>query len=254
MSSRCHFSAAFVLATSLCLAPACSSESAVYQGVDAGLGSVDGGAGTSDASGGLVDAGRVDAATGLAPCTVPGPAIVTDIDATLTTSDAEWLTQMAWGSHEPAERPGGADLIRGYAERGYYILYLTARPENYLLAFTMEPTPDATLRWLEEHGYPVDPARTQLVLAPQIIIDATATTDYKTGALQDLEAEGFTFAYAYGNAATDIAAYENAGIAKDHTFIIGAEGGTEDTVAISGDGWSEHVADYLPSVGPVCEP
>jgi len=236
------------------LAPACASESAAPIGVDGSAESPDGGMGRPDAGDLRTDASAPDAVPQLAPCTVPGPAIVTDIDATLTTSDTEWLLQMAWGSYEPAERAGGADLVNAYAARGYYILYLTARPGNYNLAFTGEAAPDATMRWLEEHGYPVDPERTRLELAPDLIIDATATTDYKTGVLADMEAEGFTFDYAYGNAATDIAAYDNAGIEKDHTFIIGTEGGNEGTVAIAGDGWSEHTGDYLPEVSQVCEP
>ncbi len=236
----------------LLLVGACSSDSraALGDGVDGGADGVDGA--VEVGSDGAVD--RPDAGSQSSDCVVPGPAIVTDIDATLTTSDLEWLMQMGWGAYEPTERSGAAALVNGYAERGYYILYLTARPANYTLIGTSETAPEATLRWLEDHGYPVDPEHTRLELAPDIIIDATATTDYKTGVLTAMEDEGFSFDYAYGNAATDITAYENAGIAKDHTFIIGSEGGNGGTVAIAGDGWDDHDADFLPTVPAVCAP
>ena len=236
----------------LLLLGACSNDTRAALGDD-----VDGGAlGADGAVEVEIDAAvaRPDAEPQTPDCAVPGPAIVTDIDATLTTSDLEWLMQMGWGSYDPTERSGGAALINGYAERGYYILYLTARPANYTLIGTSETPTEATLRWLDEHGYPVDPEHTRLELAPDIIIDATATTDYKTGVLTSMEDEGFTFDYAYGNAATDITAYENAGIAKEHTFIIGTEGGNGGTVAIAGDSWDEHDADFLPTVPTVCAP
>jgi phosphatidate phosphatase PAH1 len=189
--------------------------------------------------------------TDLPRCEEPGLAIVTDIDATLTTSDNEFLTQLLTGSHEPEERPGGADLINAYAERGYYVLYLTSRPDGAPVGLSGESTTDATLRWLTEHGYPVDPARTRLMLAPGLVFGASSA-DYKGGALLDMQAEGFEFAYAYGNATSDIDAYAAAQIPKDDTFIIGPEGGTSETIAVPGDGWLEHIADVVDPLPSVC--
>ena len=264
-----------LLVALLLLAPACSQSAARADGVDGGAALADASAASADANFTLADgsapgdahATLADAGAGLADasplpdaepelplCTVPGPAIVTDIDATLTTGDGEWLLQMLVGTHEPAERPGAAALVTAFAERGYYVLYLTARPGDFYLPFTFEPSPDATARWLEEHGYPVDPERTRLSLAPTTILDSATTIDYKSGVLANLQAEGFDIVYAYGNAATDIAAYEAVGIAKEHTFIIGPEAGTEATVAIAGDGWVDHVAEFLPTVDAVCLP
>jgi phosphatidate phosphatase PAH1 len=50
---------------------------------------------------------------------------------------------------------------------------------------------------------------------------------------------------AYGNATTDITAYENAGIPKDVTFIIGEYAGTSGTVAIPNDDYTDHIATFV---------
>ena len=68
-----------------------------------------------------------------------------------------------------------------------------------------------------------------------------------------LQAEGWRFDYAYGNADSDIGAYEDAGIAKDATFIIGEEAGNEGTVAIEGEDWLAHTDAHLPTVPAVCQ-
>jgi len=231
--------------------PACSQQRAA--GDDDSI-YADSGAPGPDSGAQWPDAGpqRPDAGDAVGGCPVPGPAIVSDIDETLTTSDGEWLWQMLFGDHDPAMRPGGPQLLHAYAERGYFIVYLTSRPADANLGFTGEPAYDATWRWLAEHGFPVDPAHTRLELSPSTVL-GDAAAEYKGNALLDLQAEGFTFTAAYGNATTDIAAYATAGIPKDHTFIIGPHAGEESTVAIQGDGWDEHLTDYLPTVGPACQ-
>jgi len=184
-------------------------------------------------------------------CVEPGAAIVTDVDATLTTSDNEFLTQLIDATHDPAERAGGAAMINDYADRGYFILYLTARPEAAPVGLSGETAAAATLTWLTEHGYPVDPERTRIILAPGLVFGNSAA-DFKSGALSDMETEGFSFAFAYGNATSDIDAYEAAGIAKDATFIIGPEAGTNGTVAVAGEDWLAHTASVVDPLPPVC--
>src|SRR5690349_11653328 len=68
-----------------------------------------------------------DADTTAGACEGELPAIVTDIDETLTLSDEEFLMQLMDGNYDPVEREGGAALIGGYADLGYRIMYLTAR-------------------------------------------------------------------------------------------------------------------------------
>ncbi len=192
-----------------------------------------------------------DAVPELAPCTIPGRAIVTDIDATLTTSDNEFLTQLLVPGTDPAERPGANELISAYADRGYFIVYLTSRPDGAPMA-TGTTTRVATLQWLTEHGFPVDPERTRLELAPGLVFGASSAA-YKGDALIAMQDEGFVFDFAYGNATSDIDAYEAAGIPKTATFIIGPEAGVSNTMPIAGDGWIEHASAQLPGVSAVCQ-
>jgi phosphatidate phosphatase PAH1 len=179
-------------------------------------------------------------------------AIVSDIDETLTTADEEFFPmQTSDGNYDPREREGASELMQGYADRGYFIVYLTARPENLTLAVTNETARQATDRWLREHEFPME--RSDLVLADTFVIGDTARA-YKAAALQTREGEGFRFDYAYGNADSDVRAYADAAIPKDVTFIIGELAGFEGTVAVAGEGWTAHAAEQLPKVHAVCKP
>jgi hypothetical protein len=192
------------------------------------------------------------AGTTAGACELEQPAIVTDIDETLTLSDAEFFMQIADGTYDPIEREGGSELIEAYADLGYFIMYLTARSEEIVLAGTGETAREATERWLVEHGYPTDPANTLVVLSPVFVVDDTAQ-EFKAGALMDQQAAGWRFDYAYGNATSDIGAYADAGIDTAVTFIIGEHAGEGGTVAVEGEGWVEHAAAHLPTVPVVCE-
>ncbi|MBL4686033.1 MAG: hypothetical protein JKY37_15675 [Nannocystaceae bacterium] len=184
-------------------------------------------------------------------CANEFPAIVTDIDETLTTADGEFFMQLQDGNYDPLERDGGATLINTYADLGYRVLYLTARSQTWVTEVTDETAREATMRWLQEHGYPVDPETTELVLAPMIVLGDAARM-YKGDAIMGFQAEGWRFDYAYGNADTDIGGYEDAGISKETTFIIGEEAGNEGTVAIEGEGWLTHIDSHLPGVPEAC--
>src|ERR1051325_4066689 len=56
---------------------------------------------------------------------------------------------------------------------------------------------------------------------------------------------GWNVVAAYGNADTDISAYENAGIAKDHTFIVGPLAGNRQTVAIANNDFTQHISTFV---------
>ena len=109
----------------------------------------------------------------------------------------------------------------------------------------------STQRWLEEHGFPTDPGSTELVLAEMFVFDADAQA-YKAAALMERQAAGMRYDYAYGNADTDIAAYEQAGISKDATFIIGVEAGMQGTVGIDEEDYVMHRASHIPTVADYC--
>jgi len=176
-------------------------------------------------------------------------AIVTDIDETLTTSDAQFAMQLSDAAYDPLARAAGPELMQGYAEHGFFILYLTARPEPWTLQPTGETAHAATDRWLTEHGFPR--TRSELVLAPDVVV-GDATRQYKAGALQQHQASGYEFRYAYGNAQTDIDAYADAGIDKLQTYTIGVLAGGGGTVAIAGEDFTQHAAEQLPKLSTVC--
>ena len=180
------------------------------------------------------------------------PAIVTDIDETLTLSDEEFTMQLQDGNYDPVERDDAAEMVNAYADLGYHVLYLTARAESFMTMVTDETAREATERWLDEHGFPNDEDTTTLILAPAFYVQDDDTIMYKAGAIDELTGMGYRFDYAYGNADTDIIAYDMAGIPKDATFTIGELAGEMDTVAIEEEGYTQHVADHIPTVPEAC--
>lgn len=230
--------------------PTTTSATATTGGTD----SADGSDGSDDAgpSTGAADSSTGADSSGGGVCAAEFPAIVTDIDATLTTSDAEFLIQLGDGNYDPAEREGAAELVNAYADLGYRVLYLTARTETLMAINTGESARELTERWLVEHEFPVDPESTMVVLSPNLVLGESARV-FKAETLAEQQAAGWRFDYAYGNAGSDIDAYADAGIALDRTFIIGPEAGNGGTVAVEGEGWVDHTAAHLPTVPAVCE-
>jgi phosphatidate phosphatase PAH1 len=167
-------------------------------------------------------------------------AVISDIDETLTTSDAEWLTQIVNPSHDPAMRPDADTLMRGYIDRGYRIFYITSRGE-LLRLLDGTTARDATETWLDDHGFPY--RSDNVYMAPGLAALNGAAADYKTGVIEDLLADGFDVAYAYGNADTDIEAYKAAGIPDDDIFLVGQLAGQFGVVPIeTPDAYTNHLS------------
>jgi hypothetical protein len=192
-----------------------------------------------------------DTETGEASCYDSLHAIVSDIDETLTTADNEFLMQLIDSTYDPLERAEASELITDYHERGYTIVYLTARSEGQASTDNMTPARELTEDWLLAHGFPLD-ENTRVILAPGFVFGEEAAM-YKGQAILDLQAEGFTFDYAYGNADSDIGGYEIANIPKDVTFIIGPEAGNGGTVPVLEEDWVTHRAAQIPTVPNYCE-
>ena len=174
-----------------------------------------------------------------------------DIDETLTISNDEWEKQKKDGTYDPLAREAATELVRAYADRGYYIVYLTARSKTWVLEGTGETSPDATHRWLVEHQFPIDDGRSRLIMS-ETIVSGDAAQAYKATSLMEMQGEGLSFLSAYGNATTDIGAYAEAMIPKDVTFIIGVHAGEEGTVAIVGESWKPQLDNYMPTVMMAC--
>jgi phosphatidate phosphatase PAH1 len=180
---------------------------------------------------------------------VPPFAVATDIDETLTLSDGEWLDQLADPTCDPALRPDADTLMRAYAERGYTILYVTARGEEVELSDGRSAR-EATEDWLLAHDFPL--VEGALYLAEGYGVTGESAVTYKAGVIDDRTASGWTTAWAYGNADSDILAFQAAGIPDDHIFLVGELAGTMGVEPIPGEeAYTSHLDSQLPNITPV---
>ncbi|MFW5741355.1 MAG: hypothetical protein ACOC1F_13425 [Myxococcota bacterium] len=176
-------------------------------------------------------------------CTVHGvfvwPAgtqvILTDIDGTITFDDNELLKQlMDDPGYVPKENQSASEMLNTWADKGYRVVYLSARPDN-LRGISRE--------WLHGVGAPFGPFRT----AGSFVYGESAR-EYKADFIEYVKNDlGWQIVAAYGNAGSDIRAYEDAGIGKDVTFIIGERAGESGTVAIGNNDYTDHISSYVQS-------
>ena len=182
----------------------------------------------------------------------PTVAVVTDIDETLTTSDEEWLAQILDPSYDPAMRPDANTLMQRYAEAGLDIYYVTARGEDMTLLDGTSAR-DATEAWLAAHDFPQP--QDHVFLAPGIGASGNEVVAYKAGVIDDAEAAGWSFAWGYGNAETDIEAFLQAGMPGQTVFFVGdlsteaADYGVQPIA--NEDAYTNHLAAQTPSIVPV---
>ena len=157
--------------------------------------------------------------------------VVTDIDGTLTADDGELLSQIASITYVPKMMGAADQLMKAWANKHYPIIYLTARTHVLRAESRL---------WLDDLGFPT---------GPLITANGGKNDDvYKTLWLERLvQSFGWNIVAAYGNADTDITAYENAGIAKDHTFIVGPMAGSRGTVAIANGDFTAHISGFVAS-------
>ncbi len=141
-------------------------------------------------------------------------AVVFDVDATLTTSDAEVFEEVLAGKI-PDMRPDADKVVNAYAKAGYFIVYLTGRPTAL-----RQKSKD----WLAAKGFP-----DSFLRVTDHVREAMPTEDgvqkFKQRALDKMKSQGLEFVQAYGNAPTDICAYSHAGIPVEKTFILGRHAG-----------------------------
>lgn len=172
---------------------------------------------------------------------------VSDIDGTLTTSDTEILKQTALGilhgSYTPEAYPAATDLTWAESARNRIPLYLTGRP--FLLK-------SATASWLwGTEGMAFGPIHVT-EKDSQVLPSNSGVGAFKRDFLKSLVAKGYVLDVAFGNATTDIYAYEQVGIAKAKTFIIGTHAGKSGTQAVDGS-WQD-LADSENAASAVTQP
>jgi phosphatidate phosphatase PAH1 len=132
--------------------------------------------------------------------------IVSDVDGTLTSSENAFFETIVLG-REPDERAGAPAAYRAVTSKGYQLVYVTARGNQFT---------SATRDWLDHKGFPRGPVR----LSPSFVtLPGGDTSDYKSQTLAALMATGLELAAGVGNRASDVAAYAATGLAADHIFI-----------------------------------
>ena len=155
--------------------------------------------------------------------------VVSDIDGTLTLDDTQLLKQIADDTYTPVMMGAADKLAQAWAAKGYTMIYLTARPHVVR---------NETRVWLRDLKFPTGPV---ITAASQQGADV-----YKTAWLKRMiNTFGWNVVAAYGNADTDITAYENAGIPKAQTFIVGDLAGSMGTTPIPNMDFSAHIASYV---------
>lgn len=155
--------------------------------------------------------------------------VLTDIDGTLTTDDGQLLAQIPDESYIPKMMGAGDKLIQAWSMKGYPIIYLTARPHVF--------RPETRV-WLRDLSFPIG-----AVITAQDVGDAAP---YKAEWIQRMRTTfGWEIVAAYGNADTDVIAYEDAGIPKNLSFIVGPLAGMDGTVPIDNMDFSAHIAGFV---------
>ncbi len=158
--------------------------------------------------------------------------VLTDIDETMTIADEEIFLQISDESYDQVEKAFSVELTQAWAEKGYQMVYLTARPH----LFRAE-----TRSWLEQHGYANGP----MITAPELVLGESARQYKREWVNRLINDLGWNIVAAYGNASSDIDAYEDAGLDKATTFIIGENAGANGTTAIQNDSYAAHIETYV---------
>jgi hypothetical protein len=134
------------------------------------------------------------------------PLIVSDVDGTLTSSENAFLETITLGI-EPGARAGASGAYAAAIAKGYQLIYVTARGNQYTTA---------TRAWLDHKGFPRGPVR----LSPSFLtLPGGDTVDYKTSTLAALAGAGLQIAAGVGNRASDVTAYASTHLPADRIFI-----------------------------------
>ncbi|WP_440056959.1 LNS2 domain-containing protein (plasmid) [Pseudoalteromonas sp. T1lg65] len=159
------------------------------------------------------------------------PAVLFDIDGTLTESDAEAVGDYT-GIDRADEKEGAYTLVRRYLDLGYQPVYLTARVYWYA---------KGTRDWLKWVGLPQGFLRTSLSNETSMF----RTAEYKIEQIQQLQRQGLNIVRAYGNAKTDAEAFIRAGLGAENSFTIGGDAGYYGTTAITNNSYYDHITELV---------
>jgi hypothetical protein len=184
--------------------------------------------------------------TTVPPCAQERHLVAFDIHGTVTTDEAalgSWLTDP---SDEPEPRPGAAEVVAAYRERGYEILYTTGTPTNAMLGG--EPAADALTGWLARHQFPTGEG-TGLHTWDVAGDESVELTDE----LLRLQGEGVSADAGYTNNDEDVHAYTLGGVPPERVFTLGTEAAEElGSSAIPADDLLAHLA-TVQALPKICE-
>lgn len=138
--------------------------------------------------------------------------VVTDIDGTLTESEASVVGEVVTGRASEA-RQDAAVVLGILASRGYHIAYVTARPD-WLVGSTRD--------WLAEEGFPPGVVHTS---DSSLGLFGAPATEYKVEDIRSMATHiGAVPSYGFGNKASDVSTYQQVGIAPANTAYIQLDG------------------------------
>jgi hypothetical protein len=158
--------------------------------------------------------------------------VLTDIDGTLTLSDDELFAEIEDPDYDQQMKGNAVELMQAWADKGYGLVYLSARPRDF------RPMTDA---WRLRHRYPAG----MVMLSDGLVFGSTAQ-EYKATFISTLLDDlGWSITAAYGNATSDIDGYNDAGVPKEITFIIGENAGVDGTNAIADDDYGDHIETFV---------
>ncbi len=149
-----------------------------------------------------------------------GQAVVFDIDGTLTPTVFAVSTP----------RDGAAKAVGLFADKGYKIIYLSAR-----IKLLQSDIPN----WLKKNHFPEGS-----IHVPQTAQDSSDYRAFKKQILEQYKKNGWKFAAAYGDSSTDFAAYSEVGIDLSRVFALRRAGEAScepGSWSQCFDSWTEHM-------------
>ncbi len=155
-------------------------------------------------------------------------AVVFDIDGTLT-PDVYAVTEV---------RPDAAKAARLFADKGYRVIYLSAR-----VGLLQAGIP----QWLKGNGFPEGS-----MYLSQTDEDHKQPNLFKARVLKEFISLGWDVRFGYGDSSTDFAAYADAGIPKERVFALRRRGDAQCQDGVWRDclkGWTEHL-EFVTSLPP----
>jgi hypothetical protein len=167
---------------------------------------------------------------------------VFDIDETLTTGDTEFIKQMVvelFGPilqkiYVPTARLGASKVTNFRNQQGLPIIYLSGRP-HFVSGFTRD--------WLASGSFAPGYLRHAPSIA-EVVPTKDGVGSWKLAELKALLAWGYRIDFAYGNASTDVYAYNAAGISNESTFIVGKK-----SKSFGKNGLGEDFLEHLKEIG-----